>query len=49
MMVSGNRAVDARRGSEVIDPYMAGKMADYNRDEIARSRGLRNWKRLFSR
>lgn len=31
----------------MIDPYMAGKMADYTQGEIARSRGRRDWKTMF--
>lgn len=36
------------KGTEMIDPYMAGKMADYSRFEIARARGNLNWKRMFN-
>ncbi len=32
----------------MIDPYMAGKMADYTQGELARSRGRRDWKTLFT-
>jgi hypothetical protein len=32
-----------------MDPYTAGKMLDYNQQELARLRGHRNWVQLFSR
>jgi hypothetical protein len=43
-----DRAKDARRETGMIDPYMAGKMADYTQGELARSRGRRDWKTLFT-
>lgn len=33
----------------MMDLYIAGKMADYTRNEIARARGNRKWKPSFSR
>lgn len=49
MELPDDRVGDARRGIRMFDPYMAGKMADYTRSEIARSRGHRNWKQPFNR
>ena len=31
----------------MIDAFMAGKMAEYTQSEIARTRGVRDWKHLF--
>lgn len=33
---------------DLIDPYTAGKMTDYTRGEIARARGHRNWRTIFT-
>jgi hypothetical protein len=30
-----------------LDAYVIAKMYEYNRDELARSRGNRNWRTLF--
>jgi hypothetical protein len=32
----------------MVDPYVAGKMVEHTQGELARSRGVRNWKRLFN-
>jgi hypothetical protein len=32
----------------MIDPYMAGKMVEHTQGELARSRGHRDWKNLFT-
>lgn len=32
----------------MIDAYVAGKMVEHTQGELARSRGHRNWRRLFS-
>ena len=31
----------------MIDSYVAGKMVEHTQGELARSRGVRNWRRLF--
>lgn len=31
----------------MIDSYLAGKMVEYTQGELARSRGVRNWRGLF--
>ena len=31
----------------MIDSYLAGKMVEHTQGELARSRGVRNWRGLF--
>jgi hypothetical protein len=32
----------------MIDTYVAGKMVEHTQGELARSRGVRNWRGLFN-
>lgn len=31
----------------MFDPFMAKTMIEYNRDDVARSRGYRSWKHML--
>jgi hypothetical protein len=38
-----------RRKDSAMDPYTAGRLLDYNRQELVKLRGFRKWSEFFRR